>query len=90
LSVKDNGAGIAEEHLVHLTDRFYRVDNLPGRYQQGTGLGLSIVAQAVERHGALLTIESTLGVGSQFSVSFPSSRVIGSNIVSLETFKNAG
>jgi two-component system phosphate regulon sensor histidine kinase PhoR len=90
LSVKDNGAGIAEEHLVHLTDRFYRVDNLPGRYQQGTGLGLSIVAQAVERHGALLNIESAPGVGSQFTVSFPSSRVIGSNIVSLESFKNAG
>jgi signal transduction histidine kinase len=51
---------------------------------------LSIVAQAVERHGALLNIESAPGVGSQFTVSFPSSRVIGSNIVSLETFKNAG
>lgn len=90
LCVKDNGAGIAEKHLAHLTDRFYRVDNLPGRYQQGTGLGLSIVAQAVERHGATLSIRSTLGVGSDFTVSFPSSRVIGSNIVSLKEFKNAG
>lgn len=90
LSVTDNGAGIATEHLAQLTERFYRVDNLPGRFQQGTGLGLSIVAQAVERHGAKLNIQSTVGFGSRFSVTFPSSRMVGSNVVSLDSYKSAG
>lgn len=90
LVVKDNGAGIANEHLAQLTERFYRVDNMPGRYQQGTGLGLSIVAQAVERHGAVLKIDSTPGLGSEFTVSFPAGRIVGSNILSMESFKNAG
>lgn len=91
LSVTDNGAGIAPEHLANLTDRFYRVNNLPGRFQQGTGLGLSIVAQAVERHAGQLSIDSTVGQGSCFTVLFPSERVVvaRSNIVSLETFKSA-
>lgn len=76
LVVKDNGAGIPDEHLPHITERFYRVDNRPGRLQQGTGLGLTIVAQSVTRHGGKLSIKSKVGKGTTFSCQFPKDRVL--------------
>jgi len=76
LSVQDNGAGIASKHLDRITERFYRVDNRPGRLQQGTGLGLTIVKQAVARHDGRLTITSKVGEGTQFYCRFPIARVL--------------
>lgn len=76
LAVADNGAGISKEHLPHLTERFYRVDNRPGRLQQGTGLGLTIVSQAVKRHGGKLEISSKKGKGSTFACQFPIQRLL--------------
>ena len=76
LSVTDNGAGIDKKHLPHLTERFYRVDNRPGRLQQGTGLGLTIVAQAVRRHGGKLKIDSTVGRGTTFKCQLPKARLL--------------
>ncbi len=73
--VKDSGPGIAAEHLPRLTERFYRVDRSRSRETGGTGLGLAIVKHVAQRHGAELHIESQLGQGSQFSVTFPASRV---------------
>lgn len=73
--VKDNGPGIAPEHLTRLTERFYRVDRSRSRETGGTGLGLAIVKHVVQRHGAELSIESVLGQGAQFSISFPAHRV---------------
>ena len=75
LIVKDTGPGIAAEHLPRLTERFYRVDRSRSRETGGTGLGLAIVKHVAQRHGAELHIESQLGQGSQFSITFPSSRV---------------
>ncbi|OYU44206.1 MAG: phosphate regulon sensor histidine kinase PhoR [Burkholderiales bacterium PBB4] len=75
LSVKDHGQGIAPEHLPRLTERFYRVDRSRSRDTGGTGLGLAIVKHVAQRHGAELSIESTPGQGSSFSISFPASRV---------------
>lgn len=74
-SVQDTGPGIAAEHLPRLTERFYRVDRSRSRETGGTGLGLAIVKHVAQRHGAELRIESTPGVGSRFSIVFPSSRV---------------
>ena len=74
-SVKDTGPGIAAEHLPRLTERFYRVDRSRSRETGGTGLGLAIVKHVAQRHGAELHIESQPGRGSQFSITFPSSRV---------------
>jgi two-component system phosphate regulon sensor histidine kinase PhoR len=74
-SVRDHGAGIAPEHLPRLTERFYRVDRSRSRETGGTGLGLAIVKHVAQRHGAELSIESTPGKGSCFSISFPSQRV---------------
>ena len=74
-SVADTGPGIAPEHLGRLTERFYRVDRSRSRETGGTGLGLAIVKHVVQRHGAHLAIESTLGRGSTFRITFPAERI---------------
>jgi two-component system phosphate regulon sensor histidine kinase PhoR len=74
-SVSDKGIGIAREHLPRLTERFYRVDRGRSRDAGGTGLGLAIVKHVLERHQAVLQIESEPGRGSTFSVLFPAHRV---------------
>ncbi|MDZ7904757.1 MAG: ATP-binding protein [Cypionkella sp.] len=71
LTVQDHGAGIASEHIPRLTERFYRVDAHRSRAEGGTGLGLAIVKHIVGRHRGKLTVESTLGQGSRFSVFLP-------------------
>ena len=73
--VKDCGPGISPEHLPRLTERFYRVDRSRSRETGGTGLGLAIVKHVAQRHNAKLHIESTLGQGSCFSITFPATRV---------------
>ncbi|WP_241127010.1 sensor histidine kinase [Novosphingobium terrae] len=71
LSVTDTGAGIAPEHLPHLTRRFYRTDPGRSRAAGGTGLGLAICKHIVERHRGRLDIASKLGVGTTVSVRLP-------------------
>jgi two-component system phosphate regulon sensor histidine kinase PhoR len=71
LAVKDNGEGIAPQHLPRLTERFYRVNRDRSRGSGGTGLGLSIVKHVVNHHGGQLRIASELGVGSLFTCDFP-------------------
>jgi two-component system phosphate regulon sensor histidine kinase PhoR len=74
-SVTDTGIGIPAEHIPRLTERFYRVDEGRSRMTGGSGLGLAIVKHVLQRHGATLDIESTLGAGSTFTVHFPPYRV---------------
>jgi len=74
-SVTDTGIGIPEEHIPRLTERFYRVDSSRARASGGSGLGLAIVKHVLQRHGADLEVDSTLGQGSRFIVHFPPSRV---------------
>lgn len=69
--VKDQGLGIAAEHIPRLTERFYRVDKDRSRVTGGTGLGLSIVKHVLEQHGATLSVESVVGKGSVFRCDFP-------------------
>jgi two-component system phosphate regulon sensor histidine kinase PhoR len=71
LEVRDHGPGIPPEHLPRLTERFYRVDLSHSRENGGTGLGLAIVKHLVARHRARLEIESRLGEGAVFRVTFP-------------------
>ncbi|HEY6096380.1 MAG TPA: phosphate regulon sensor histidine kinase PhoR [Gallionellaceae bacterium] len=73
-SVKDAGIGIAPQHISRLTERFYRVDSSRSRATGGTGLGLAIVKHIANRHQARLDIVSEEGVGSTFSIEFPSRR----------------
>ncbi|MGN1209611.1 MAG: phosphate regulon sensor histidine kinase PhoR [Duodenibacillus sp.] len=78
VTVRDNGIGIAPEHIPRLTERFYRVDKSRSRDTGGTGLGLAIVKHVVLHHNARLTIESEVGKGSVFSIIFPSSSRVDS------------
>jgi two-component system phosphate regulon sensor histidine kinase PhoR len=71
INVKDQGPGIARQHLPRLTERFYRVDDARSRESGGTGLGLAIVKHIVERHRGSLDIQSTLGMGTSVTVSLP-------------------
>jgi two-component system phosphate regulon sensor histidine kinase PhoR len=71
VSVQDEGEGIPPEHLSRLTERFYRVDTAHTRTIGGTGLGLSIVKHILHRHRGVLAINSTVGVGSTFSIYLP-------------------
>ncbi len=68
ISVKDNGIGIAKEHLPRLFERFYRSDRARSRTEGGTGLGLAIVKHIVQAHGGKVEVESTLGEGSIFHI----------------------
>jgi two-component system phosphate regulon sensor histidine kinase PhoR len=71
LSVRDQGDGIAPEHVARVTERFYRVDTSRSRSLGGTGLGLSIVKHIVERHRGRLKIESEPGRGTSVHVLLP-------------------
>ncbi len=70
-SVKDNGIGIAKEHLEKIFDRFYRVENATHTIK-GTGLGLHLVKITIEKyHHGKITVESEEGKGSVFTVYLP-------------------
>lgn len=71
LAVRDTGVGIPEEELPHMFERFHRVKGIEGRTQEGTGIGLSLVQELVKLHGGTITVTSTYGAGSEFTVSFP-------------------
>ncbi len=63
---RDNGCGVAEEHLGHLFERFYRVDKGRSRQKGGTGLGLSIVKNAVTIHGGDIKVVNDGGLRFDF------------------------
>ncbi len=68
ISVRDNGLGIAEEHLSHLFEPFFRARE---DISFGTGLGLMIVRELVKLHDGEITVDSEVGRGSTFTVSLP-------------------
>lgn len=74
--VRDDGIGIAADHIPRLTERFYRVDRGRSRETGGTGLGLAIVKHVLSRHQARLEVVSEVGKGSTFKACFPLSRVL--------------
>jgi two-component system phosphate regulon sensor histidine kinase PhoR len=70
VGVEDNGIGIMPEHISRLTERFYRVDPGRSREKGGTGLGLAIVKHVLDRHNAVLFVNSVPGEGSLFRCDF--------------------
>jgi two-component system, OmpR family, sensor kinase len=71
ITLADNGPGIAPEHLPYLWDRFYRVDKARSRVKDSTGLGLPIVKYIAEAHSGSVTVSSTPGQGTTFTVLLP-------------------
>jgi len=69
--LRDTGAGIPQEKLPYVFDRFFRVDKSRSRTTGGSGLGLAIVKRFVEGHGGQVGIESKLGQGTQISFTVP-------------------
>lgn len=68
---KDSGVGIPTDAISHLFERFYRVDKARSRKSGGSGLGLAIVRTMVERNQGTISVDSTLGQGSTFRLTFP-------------------
>ncbi|HMA22823.1 MAG TPA: ATP-binding protein, partial [Gemmatimonadaceae bacterium] len=71
MKVCDTGAGIPPEQLPRIFDKFYQADNQRAARAAGSGLGLAIAKQIVEAHGGTISCESTLGVGTTFSIRLP-------------------
>jgi signal transduction histidine kinase len=77
LQIQDSGVGIPTADLPHIFDRFYRVDKVRSRQNiaqgsgSGAGLGLAIVKSLVELNGGAIAVESTMGTGTRFTVTFP-------------------
>ncbi len=69
ITIADTGMGISAEHLPHIFDRFYRVDQ--SRTSGGAGLGLAISSEIVRAHGGTIEVTSRLGEGSTFTLCFP-------------------
>ena len=71
LEVSDTGMGIPEDAIGHVFERFYRVDKARSRATGGSGLGLAIVRTIVQRNRGEISVTSTEGKGTTFSVTFP-------------------
>jgi signal transduction histidine kinase len=71
LRVQDTGAGIPPENVPHIFDKFFQADNQAAASAKGTGLGLAIAKTIVTAHGGSISVESTQGVGTTFSIVMP-------------------
>lgn len=67
-SIEDTGQGIGADDINNIFDRFYQVDKI---HPNGSGIGLSLAKAFVELHGGSIAVESTLGMGSKFTVTLP-------------------
>lgn len=70
--IEDNGKGMTEEQLLHITEPFYRTDKSRSRAEGGAGLGLALCKQIVHTHGAEMHFESEIGKGTKIIVTFTS------------------
>jgi signal transduction histidine kinase len=80
-TVSDNGIGIAPEHRIKVFERFYRVNPARTPGDGSSGLGLAIAKSLLDLHGGCIRLESELGSGSSFEVSFSQANMASSNPV---------
>ena len=71
ICVTDNGTGIPEKYVPHIFDRFFQVESSSTRNYEGTGIGLALVKELVELHNGTVTVKSSLGEGTVFTVKLP-------------------
>jgi signal transduction histidine kinase len=71
VTIQDSDSGIAPEHMPHIFDRFFRIDESRSRATNGSGLGLAIVKQLVELQGGRVWAESHPGVGTAIRFTLP-------------------
>jgi len=71
LTVTDTGMGISEQNLAHIFDRFWQADGSSRRKFQGVGIGLALVKELVEIQGGRVTVQSTEGKGTTFTITLP-------------------
>ena len=71
IRVADSGPGIPAEHLAHIFDRFYQVDETNTRAQPGTGIGLALARELAELHGGSIDVSSEAGGGATFVLQIP-------------------
>ncbi len=84
MRVRDTGAGIPPEQLPRIFEKFYQADNQRAARTGGTGLGLAIAKEIVEAHGGSISCESTLGVGTTFTIRVPA-RAVRRSLAQLAT-----
>lgn len=71
VAFQDEGIGIPPKHLSHIFERFYQVDGSTTRRFGGMGIGLALVWEIMEAHRGSVRVESEVGKGSTFILSFP-------------------
>ncbi|MBW7459795.1 HAMP domain-containing histidine kinase, partial [Paenibacillus sepulcri] len=71
IRISDNGTGIAQEDLPYIFERFFKGDKSRNRQTSGSGLGLSIVKRIIDMHGGEVSVSSTCGIGTTFTVKLP-------------------
>ncbi|MFC5407436.1 sensor histidine kinase [Cohnella soli] len=76
VEISDTGAGIPDDELPYVFDRFHKADKARNRASSGSGLGLSIVRAIVELHGGTVEVRSKLGEGTTFVVRLPQRRTV--------------
>lgn len=76
VSVSDTGHGISDRALPHIFDRYYQAPENIDSHTPGTGIGLALSKLIIEQHNARINVQSTLGKGSIFVISFPQSAVV--------------
>ena len=82
IQVEDTGCGIAQEHIPHIFDRFYRVPTQETctNPEKGLGLGLSFVAWIAKAHGGRIRVDSSPGKGTCFTVSLPAAPPLAASV----------
>jgi signal transduction histidine kinase len=71
MEVRDTGAGIPPGNVPYIFEKFFQADNQASASAKGTGLGLAIAKTIVSAHGGSISVESTLGKGTTFSLTLP-------------------
>ena len=71
ITITDTGSGIHKKDLKRIFDRFYQVNNVNKDYYGSTGIGLEVVKEFIELHKGKIDVESHIGQGTKFKVTFP-------------------